>query len=323
MTCIYIVVESARSATPWNREENRKKRKKSAMVWKAEQRKFEMSQKEHQQQQKLNIWRLGMRKLYGCSGLLICSLVLLRVVYIHDRYMAITVLLETQRLLQQLLKLYDSVGTFQKGWIDCERIINIEGETPNQQNIVYIRPTVAFDTVIGSVNLLNRQCNPISHTKIDGLDSDSRWHLIKVLRGIEKLTWGTIRLDHQDITTYSSQALRESIGILPSKFPTTGNDTCHTFLLNGFDYNEDEIRAACIKVNIDKKIQSFSSNYSTYITALTKQELRRLGLARLLLQRTELWVLDGDIIPLDDTEIFSLSKTLNVVFDSKTVITLR
>ncbi|KAI0025409.1 hypothetical protein F4780DRAFT_328146 [Xylariomycetidae sp. FL0641] len=120
--------------------------------------------------------------------------------------------------------------------------------------------------------------------------------ILKLLDRFYDVTKGSIMIDNQDIRGVTLSSLRDCIGIVPQA-PILFDDT----VMNNIRYarlsaSDEEIYEACKAAAIHEQIMGFTEGYTTRVgergVKLSGGELQRIAIARAILKRPEIVLLD-------------------------------
>ncbi|KAH7039769.1 uncharacterized protein B0I36DRAFT_235306 [Microdochium trichocladiopsis] len=158
--------------------------------------------------------------------------------------------------------------------------------------------------ILKSVNM----CVPSGTTAaFVGATGAGKSTILKVLDRFYDVSGGSILIDGQDIRDVTLSSLRQSIGIVPQA-PILFDDT----VINNIRYarltaTDEEIYAACKAAAIHEQIMGFTDGYQTRVgergVKLSGGELQRIAIARAILKRPDIVLLDEATSSVDtDTE---------------------
>lgn len=107
---------------------------------------------------------------------------------------------------------------------------------------------------------------------------------------------GVISIDGQDVSGVSLETLREHIGVIPQD-PMIFNDTIMNNIRYGkLDASDDEIFEVCQALDLHESFLGFPDRYNTvvgeYGIRLSESELRRIAVARVILQKPKIILFD-------------------------------
>ena len=145
--------------------------------------------------------------------------------------------------------------------------------------------------------------------------------LFKLLLGIEKCQSGEILINDYNLADLDKQWWQSQIGWVAQE-PYIFSATISENITLGRDFNLKEIEHICQLVNLDEFIKSLSQGYDTEITSamnLSSGQKRRLGLARALIGRPKLLLLDE---PMENLDVYNEKLIQKILSDLKNKVTV-
>lgn len=145
--------------------------------------------------------------------------------------------------------------------------------------------------------------------------------LFKLLLGIEKCQSGEILINDYNLVDLDKQWWQSQIGWVAQE-PYIFSATIRENITLGRDFNLKEIEHICQLVNLDEFIKSMPQGYDTEITSamnLSSGQKRRLGLARALIGRPKLLLLDE---PMENLDVYNEKLIQKILSDLKNKVTV-
>ena len=145
--------------------------------------------------------------------------------------------------------------------------------------------------------------------------------LFKLLLGIEKCQSGEILINDYNLADLDKQWWQSQIGWVAQE-PYIFSATIRENITLGRDFNLKEIEHICQLVNLDEFIKSLPQGYDTEITSamnLSSGQKRRLGLARALIGRPKLLLLDE---PMENLDVYNEKLIQKILSDLKNKVTV-
>ena len=145
--------------------------------------------------------------------------------------------------------------------------------------------------------------------------------LFKLLLGIEKCQSGEILINDYNLADLDKQWWQSQIGWVAQE-PYIFSATIRENITLGRDFNLKEIEHICQLVNLDEFIKSLPQGYDTEITSamnLSSGQKRRLGLARALIGRPKLLLLDE---PMENLDVYNEKLIQRILSDLKNKVTV-
>jgi len=173
--------------------------------------------------------------------------------------------------------------------------------------------------ILKSVNLC---VSPGTTAAFVGATGAGKSTILKVLDRFYDVSGGSIMIDGQDIRDVTLSSLRQSIGIVPQA-PILFDDT----VINNIRYarltaTDDEIFAACKAAAIHDQITGFTDGYQTRVgergVKLSGGELQRIAIARAILKRPDIVLLDEATSSVDTDTEQKIQDGLQVLCEGRT-----
>ncbi len=145
--------------------------------------------------------------------------------------------------------------------------------------------------------------------------------LFKLLLGIEKCQSGEILINDYNLADLDKQWWQSQIGWVAQE-PYIFSATIRENITLGRDFNLKEIEHICQLVNLDEFIKSLPQGYDTEITSamnLSSGQKRRLGLARALIGRPKLLLLDE---PMENLDVYNEKLIQRILSDLNNKVTV-
>lgn len=145
--------------------------------------------------------------------------------------------------------------------------------------------------------------------------------LFKLLLGIEKCQSGEILINDYNLADLDKQWWQSQIGWVAQE-PYIFSVTISENITLGRDFNLKEIEHICQLVNLDEFIKSLPQGYDTEMTSamnLSSGQKRRLGLARALIGRPKLLLLDE---PMENLDVYNEKLIQRILSDLNNKVTV-
>ncbi|TPX17031.1 uncharacterized protein E0L32_012323 [Thyridium curvatum] len=157
-----------------------------------------------------------------------------------------------------------------------------------------------------------------------GLSGAGKSTIIKLLLRLYDVTTGKIQIDGKDIRGVTIRSLRAVFGVIPQR-PLFFNAS----IMDNVRYarpsaTDDEVLDVCRMASIHDRITKFADEYSTQMgeqgVKLSGGELQRLAIARALLKKAPILVLDEATSAIDAETEIAIQAFLRAIRTQKTII---
>lgn len=305
---------------------------------------FEQSQKSYQSLKRRAYSAQIVRTFFSngvlAAGFLTMSAQLVQQINHGQRTIEHLVLLTTfmDQLHSTLNSLGDSLQSIQKSYINSERLLDVlklgspdvddEGDEKGGRDPKNCTSSIDFHSLnLGTFERLNFNCPEKTTAAILGLTSPVRSDLLDLLVRFTELRSGSIRIGGHKIESFDKDLLRQYIGIVPQEIKISrGSVMCNLkYGLRQSDLPTDrEVRKICKAVNLHDTILKLPNEYETKLGQdghwLSRDETRRLILARLLLGHRQIIVLEGKLCVMEGESKFECRKVMKRLSGWRTVI---
>lgn len=137
------------------------------------------------------------------------------------------------------------------------------------------------------------------------------------------VTEGYVKIDGIDVREYNIQKLREGIGIVPQENRLFAGTIEENIRWGKKDATLEEIQHACKIAQIDDYIQSLPDKYASRVEErganFSGGQKQRLTIARALIKKPKILILDDSVSALDATTEANLRAALNQEFKDTTI----
>lgn len=154
----------------------------------------------------------------------------------------------------------------------------------------------AYDARRPTLKDISFKAKPGQTIALVGETGGGKSTILKLLYRYYDATTGAIRIDGQDIRGVTLDSLRDSFGMVPQD-PALFNITIlENVRYARLDATDEEVKDACRAAAIHDKIESFPDGYSSTVgergVKLSGGELQRVSIARAILRRPKIVLLD-------------------------------
>lgn len=196
-----------------------------------------------------------------------------------------------------------------------------------EDNITFSKVTFRYyekqEFVIDSLDL-NIQAG--EHIAVVGKSGCGKTTLISLLTGVYEPYSGEILIGNERLSELSHESISKKIGVVTQYSQMLNLTIKENLLLANRHAGAEEIRRACEKANILTFIEGLPQKFDTNIgergVKLSGGQKQRLAIARLLLQNPDIIIFDESTSSLDSHSENEILKTIRLLSDSKTIITI-
>lgn len=168
--------------------------------------------------------------------------------------------------------------------------------------------------------------NPGESIALVGETGSGKSTVLKLLWRFYDVTGGRICIDGMDLRDITLDSLRDSLGSVPQD-PSVFDQTIMQNLLYARPYaTEQDVFEACKAACIHEQIQSFPEGYQSKIgergVRLSGGELQRLAIARVMIRRPKIVVLDEATSAVDSATEANVQRAIKALSAGRTVFTV-
>lgn len=251
---------------------------------------------------------------------------------------------ETSVLLYSLLKAVPQIGLFlkMKSSIDnffpsYEQVVNLKqrAKTFEQSRGGKIFTDFKREIAIHNLSFSYSGHNPVlldinidipkgKIIAIVGESGSGKSTLIDLIMGFHKPSAGEIKLDNVNLQDFDRDSYRRKIGYVPQDSVLFNMSIADNLRWAKEDANDDDIKHACQLAYADEFIKGFPEGYNTFVgdrgIRLSGGQVQRIALARAILRKPEILILDEATSSLDTHSERLIQQAIEVIAKETTVI---
>ncbi|MGI9010697.1 MAG: ABC transporter ATP-binding protein [Nitrososphaeraceae archaeon] len=191
-------------------------------------------------------------------------------------------------------------------------------------NIEFKNVSFSFRKETDVLNNVSIKIESKKITAIVGKSGSGKSSILKLIARLYDPQEGEVLIDNQDIKKISVSSLRSQIAVVPQSTMIFDGTISENIKLANPDASEDEVKEACIKSDALNFIRKFENGLSTVIgqgaTTLSGGEIQRIAIARALLKKARILVLDEPTSAIDAESARSIISTLNRLKKDLTIV---
>jgi ABC-type multidrug transport system fused ATPase/permease subunit len=150
--------------------------------------------------------------------------------------------------------------------------------------------------------------------------------LIDIIMGFCQPTKGRVMLDNIPLQEFDIHSYRRRIGYVPQDAVLFNMSIRDNLLWANESATEKEIREACCQANADEFIRRFPEGYDTLVgdrgILLSGGQIQRIALARAILRKPELLILDEATSSLDSHSEYLIQQAIEDIVKETTVVVI-
>lgn len=226
---------------------------------------------------------------------------------------------------------------FSRAKASSDRIIEVITEEPDvkqgkcidkeisQGMVEYNVKKFAFKDSEGEeiLNNITFTVQPGQTVAIIGTTGTGKSTLLNLMPRFYDVTEGYVKIDGVDVRDYDLKKLRDGIGIVPQENRLFTGTIEENIRFGKQDASMEEIKNACKIAQIDDYIETLPDKYSSRVeergSNFSGGQKQRLAIARALIKKPKILILDDSVSALDSTTEIKLRSALKEEFKNTTI----
>lgn len=240
--------------------------------------------------------------------------------------------------LMSLMMLSMIFMNFSRAKASTDRISEILNEIPdvdNKENCIsksiekgeveFDIDEFSFKDSKGEAILNNIKCkvNSGEMVAIIGSTGTGKSTLVNLIPRFYDVTKGSVKIDGIDTRDYDMKTLRDSIGMVLQENRLFSGTIMENIRWGKKDATLEEIKHACQVAQIDEYIESLPDKYESWVeergSNFSGGQKQRLAIARALVKKPKILILDDSVSALDSTTELKLRTALKIEFKNTTI----
>lgn len=189
------------------------------------------------------------------------------------------------------------------------------------QNVSFHYPGTVGRPVLRNITLDIHRGETLA---VIGATGSGKSSLVALIPRFYDASEGTVLVDGKPVQDYSLRALRKKIGYVMQKSELFSDTISGNIRWGKGDATDEEVRAAAEGAQADSYIQGFNEKYDTFVAekgaSLSGGQKQRLSIARALVRRPEILILDDATSALDLATEAKLRRSMRETLTDTTVV---
>jgi len=276
-------------------------------------------------------------------GMGICSILWLTVLGIQNSSMTIGDLVLVSSLVLQVFLPLSALGVLYKdakqSTIDVQKLLQIlqfdDCDNELLPGLRILQPNIGPKICFKSVSFhfekdreilkdISFEIAPGSTVALVGHSGSGKSTIAKLLFGLYKPITGEIAFDDQNINTHNIKSLRSSIAVVPQDISLFNGSIIYNLRYGNFNASTEDLVEAAKAAKLHDFILSLPDKYETIVgergLMLSGGERQRLGIARALLKKPSLLILDEATSSLDSKTEYGIHASLEGIIKKNTTL---
>ena len=203
---------------------------------------------------------------------------------------------------------------------------NAKAEKIEKGDVEFDVDEFTFKDSKGEAILNNIKCNIKAGemVAIIGSTGTGKSTMVNLIPRFYDVTKGSVKIDGIDVRNYNLVTLRDSIGMVPQENRLFAGTIAENIRWGKKDASLEEIKHACKVAQIDEYIEGLPDKYDSRVeergTNFSGGQKQRLAIARALVKKPKILILDDSVSALDSTTELNLRTALKEEFKDTTIL---